>query len=483
MTRKAENRWICALLGAVLLCQLSCSNVSFNARQTTVRRPQESEPLTGSGNIALAVFRATAVAAVRQPFTTAKLGLVNLWHRPREVVAGNLPQPTEPAPRLPDAPGTWQFEQLLDRKKFPQAESGSLRWLVDGDQFFSELDRQIAAARRLIHIQLFIFDNDDIGVRYADRLKRRSREVPVRVLADDFGSTFAYSAGPSTLGSAGAEPPANMFSYLENDSKVKARRILDPWLTCDHTKLLVFDGHTAIIGGMNIGREYYSEWHDLMVRAEGPVVHTLERELNRAWRKAGPMGDFALFRKPAYFRRPQPVTGGIPLRVLRTDAAEGRYEILDSTLLAIGGARRRVWIENPYFGSDEIALAVRDAALRGVDVRVVLPAAGDSAIMDAGNLATAEALIRAGAKVYRYPRMTHMKVMICDDWASIGSANFDILSMRINRELNIAFAHPQEVAKLAQKVFLPDFKRSKRIRLNETRTMTGGLAEAIADQL
>jgi cardiolipin synthase len=78
-----------------------------------------------------------------------------------------------------------------------------------------------------------------------------------------------------------------MFSYLEDGSKVKARRILDLWLTCDHTKLLVFDSRTAIIGGMNIGREYDSERHDLMVRVEGPVVQSLAREFSRAWRKAG----------------------------------------------------------------------------------------------------------------------------------------------------------------------------------------------------
>ena len=296
---------------------VSCSNISLNARQTTERASQASDPLTGSGNIALAAFRATAVAAVRQPFTTARLGIANLWHRPQVAVTGNLPQSAKPAPRLPEAPGTSQFEQLLDREKFPQAESGSLLWLVDGKQFFPELDRQIATARRSIDVQFFIFDNDDIAVRYADKLKNRSHQVPVRVLADDFGSTFAYSAPPGTLASTDFKPPANMFSYLEDGSEVKARRILDPWLTCDHTKLVVFDGSTAIIGGMNIGREYYSEWHDLMVRVEGPVVATLQREFDRAWRKAGPMGDFAIDRKrtDAAGENLSPARHGDPRRV------------------------------------------------------------------------------------------------------------------------------------------------------------------------
>ena len=147
------------------------------------------------------------------------------------------------------------------------------------------------------------------------------------------------------------------------------------------------------------------------------------------------------------------------------------------------GAKRRVLIENPYFASDEILAAVRAAAMRGVDVRVVLPAEGDSAIMDAGNLATARVLIEAGAKVYRYPRMTHMKVMVCDNWATAGSANLDVLSMRINRELNIAFSDKAEVERLVAAIFTPDIARSRRIRIEETRTPQADLAEIIADQL
>jgi len=234
---------------------------------------------------------------------------------------------------------------------------------------------------------------------------------------------------------------------------------------------------------MNIGREYYSEWHDLMVMVEGPVVASLSREFNRAWRKAGLWGDLALVHEPAMLRHHKLVAGGIPLRVFRTDPAEGRYEILDATLLAIRGARERIWIENPYFAYDDIVQATAAAARRGVDVRVILPASGDSPIMDAGNLATANVLIRAGAQVFVYPRMTHLKVMICDDWACVGSANLDTLSMRINRELNLAFSQAAAVEKLNQTIVEPDFRKSRKMRLEETQSATSILAEALADQL
>ena len=172
-----------------------------------------------------------------------------------------------------------------------------------------------------------------------------------------------------------------------------------------------------------------------------------------------------------------------PLRLLRTDAARGQTQILDATMLAIRAARKRIWIENPYFAHDDIAHALASAARRGVDVRVILPARGDSTIMDAGNLGTARSIIEAGGKVYRYPKMTHMKVMICDGWGCIGSANLDTLSMRINRELNLAFSDAATLRRLEEQVFLPDFRISKRLAVKDVSSPVAPLAEAIADQL
>lgn len=472
---------LAAITGTLLLA--SCGSLQSNALRSVERRPQASDPITGGGQLAVSALRSTSLAAVRQPVTTVRTGLAMLWHRPREVVSGNLPVEIDLQPSHAARPGTAEFEDLLDREGMPRRESGSVDWLVDGREFFPELDRQLAAATRSVDIQFFIYDNDDIAVRYADILKRRAESVPVRLLFDDLGSTFAHTAAPETPGPDGFQPPADIARYLRQDSEIAVRRTLNPWLVCDHTKLLVFDRRTAILGGMNIGREYYSEWHDLMMKVEGPIVGSLSREFSGAWRKSGPWGDLALLRKPAFFRRPGPVDGGAPLRILRTDAARGQHHVLDASLLAIRAARQRIWIENPYFAHDDIAQAVEAAARRGVDVRVVVPARGDSTIMDAGNLGTVRGIIEAGGKVYRYPKMTHMKVMICDGWGCVGSANLDTLSMRINRELNLAFADPTTIRELERRVFLPDFRVSTRIRLKETSSALAPLAEAIADQL
>lgn len=469
------------LLGAILA--VGCSQVYKNARLTSERQPQATDVLVGSGNIAKTSFRATAVAAVRQPVTTIKLGLVNLWHRPLELVAGNLPSEFLVGGALAETPGTAEFEKMLDDKGFPSATNGSLKWLVDGTGFFPELDRQIASATQSIKVQVYIFDNDDIGVRYADALKKRSAEIPTRVLMDDLGSTMAWMSAPETLGQPDFSPPVDMHRYLRNKSKARARLSLNPWLVCDHTKLLVFDQRSAILGGMNIGREYYSEWHDLMVRVEGPVVALLERDFNLAWRKAGPAGDFARLTSRWPLPKLAPGKHDVPLRVLRTDPAAGRYEIMDSMLSAIAGSKQRVWIESPYFGSNMILAACEAAARRGVDVKVILPAAGDSGIMDAVNLAIANGLIRSGANVFVYPNMAHTKAMICDGWATVGSANLDTLSLRINRELNLAFSDPGSIRGLERAIFLPDLRRSRRLELGETTTLSAALAEVLANQL
>ena len=99
-------------------------------------------------------------------------------------------------------------------------------------------------------------------------VKQRATAIPTRILLDDIGSTISASLNPTTPGPPGFRAVPDITTYLRRDSELQLRRILDPWAIIDHCKLLVFDGKTALLGGINIGREYYSEWHDLMVRVK-----------------------------------------------------------------------------------------------------------------------------------------------------------------------------------------------------------------------
>ncbi|MGB6222769.1 phospholipase D-like domain-containing protein [Haloferula sp.] len=440
-------------------------------------------PAAATAMLGRTAFRATAVATLRQPVTSTKTGFALWWHRSREIMVGNVPVSMSLAEVPNEQPGSEAFERFLDQEGLPKRELGSIRCLVDGPEFFSEFDRQLAAANKSVDVQIYIFDNDDIGVRYARKLAAKSKHVPVRVIFDDLGTNTAMISPPLTPAPKGFVPPDDMKDCLQQDSEVEVRRTLNPWLVADHTKLMVFDNKTAILGGMNIGREYYSEWHDLMLKVEGPVVGSLAREIQSAWRKSGPWGDYSGFFPRRTIQWPEAKGGETLMRLLRTDAAAGRSEVLKAAIAAMRASRERIWIENPYFASDDLVRAAQEAARRGVDVRVVFPAENDSSLMEASNLATARELIAAGVKVYHYPRMTHLKAMICDGWATVGSANFDILSMRINRELNLAFSDERSVKDLADSIFLPDFRRSKRVRMKDTESSVAPFAELIADQL
>lgn len=484
MPRSADSTPVPPPLAAALavLCLGWCSGCAW--LRPALQTEQASDLVTSTGMVAVTAVRATVLSIPSQPVTTLRLGGAMLVHRPRASLQGNSPLARRYREPIPEAPGTPEFEALLDRKHLPRPEPGTLTWLVDGAAFFPELDRQIHQARESIDIQVFIFDNDSVGVGVAERLKQRSNEVKVRVLFDDIGTSVAHAVAPDTPGPRGFIPPADMGGFLERGSHVRARRILNPWLTCDHTKLMVFDQHTAILGGMNIGQEYHGEWHDLMARIEGPITHSLARKFNRTWRKNGVWGDLALMRAPERLIPPRPATPGcVPLRILRTDPAEGRDEIHDALMLAIRGARQRIWVQTPYLCHSNIVGALAAAAARGVEVCIILPGESDSAIMQSASRSAADDLIAAGAQVYQYPGMTHMKVVICDGWATFGSANLDTLSMKINRELNLAFSDPATLRRLEQAVFAKDLPIARRLTRDDTAGLGNRLVRILADQL
>ena len=469
------------LAGICLIC--SCGNMADNAARSQDRLPPAVDSATATAQLGKTAFRATVVATLRQPVTSTKTGFATFWHRSREVVVGNVPVSMSLMQQPEHQPGSEGFEQFLDQENLPKRELGTVKCLVDGPGFFGEFDRQLEAAKRSVDVQVFIYDNDDIGVRYAKKLAEKSSRVPVRVMFDDMGTNTAIFSPPLTPAPKGFVPPDDMKLCLKEGSLVQVRRTLNPWLVADHTKLLVFDDTTAILGGMNIGREYYSEWHDLMLKVEGPIVGALAKEFEMAWRKAGVWGDFSMLLPRRKIQWPEAEGGEVPMRILRTDAPSGRSEVLKASIAAMRASRERIWIENPYFASDDLVRAATEAAARGVDVRVIIPEKNDSPLMEISNLGTARVLMLAGVKVYHYPRMTHLKAMICDGWATVGSANFDVLSMRLNRELNLALSDKKSVRDLEQSIFLPDFRRSKRVRLEETESSVAPLAESIADQL
>ncbi|MGA2747800.1 MAG: phosphatidylserine/phosphatidylglycerophosphate/cardiolipin synthase family protein [Verrucomicrobiota bacterium] len=432
------------------------------------------------------VIRSLAVSAIKNPVTLVSRGFWHLGNSGAAAISfGSGIPDTPPPPLATGAPmdlADWENE--LDRVVPARRHQGRVDLFIDGESFFPAFIQSVQEATRSVDVQVYIFDTDDYAVEIADLLKRRSVAVKVKVLMDDMGSLFAAQAPPPSPLPAGFERPADIRSYLRAGSRVRVRASANPWLTVDHRKCIIIDGRQAYIGGMNIGRQYRYEWHDMMIGLTGPIVGRLEKDYREAWAHAGPLGDFAYAWEWVFGRvapRKHQITHPIDIRPLRTST--GKMEIYLAQLQAIERARRYVYIENAYFGDDTILRALIRARQRGVDVRVIFPSKNDSGAMQVNNLVMANDLVRSGVRVYSYPGMTHVKAAIYDGWACVGSANFDKMSLRIGQELDVAFSDPATVERLKTELFERDFQRSREVKTVESLSWFDSVIKAFTDQL
>jgi len=373
-----------------------------------------------------------------------------------------------------------EWEMELNDLAFSPLSQGSIEYLVDGEDYFPRLVHAIQSAKASIDIRVYIFDNDDYALKIARLLKQRSKEIRVRVLIDGLGTITAASATSASTPEAYQAPP-KIIKYLKSDSDVEVRTVLNPWLTGDHTKTILIDNRIAYLGGMNIGREYRYDWHDMMVELRGPIVDEIQTNFEKAWRLQSFLGDI----RAAFYRPDDPVNQSqadhIPIRLLYTKP--GDSQILRTQLAAITRAKQRIYIQNAYFTSDDIIFELVQARRRGVDVRIIMPYQSDSGIIDRSNVRAINTMLDNGIRVFVYPGESHIKGAVYDGWICLGSANFDQLSLRMNKELNIATSSPVAVQGFLDEIMLPDFEKSVELKEQLPKKWSDFLMETIADQL
>ncbi len=323
-----------------------------------------------------------------------------------------------------------ELRGFQDLATFPFTHSNSLRLLVDGQATFDAIFAGIDAAEDYVLAQFYIIHDDEIGTAFKEKLiAAAGRGVDVYLLYDEVGSHSLPRSYIRDLREAGAE-----VSGFSGKRAWLGRFRLN---FRNHRKIVVVDGRQAFMGGLNVGDEYLghdkklSPWRDTHLAVEGPVVLGLQFSFVRDW---------------FYGRQDTPdlrwePTAGVQDRRALVLASGPADEMETCGLLyshAIESAEERVWIASPYFVPDGRVLgALQLAALRGVDVRVMMPRMTDSFLFKYVPYAYLPEVERAGVKVYLYEEgFMHQKILLVDnDYAAVSTANFDNRSFRFNFEV------------------------------------------------
>lgn len=335
---------------------------------------------------------------------------------------------------------------------------------LDGASAYRAIGEAIDAARHHVHLEYYIWEPDGIGTRLRDQLVARARAgLEVRIIADGTGCNHLRRKFLRPLRDAGVE-----FAWFNPVTLRRLRRRRADFRT--HRKIVVCDGLVGFTGGMNITDVHSAEfgenfWRDTHLRVEGTVVNALQRIFMEDWY-------FAAERLPGFSRRyfPPPTHRGDHIvQLVASGPDSNSFAVHKLFFAAITEARQRVWATTPYFVPDEpILTAMLTAALRGVDVRLLVPRKGDSRLVDLAARSYFPELLEAGVRILEYePRFIHAKTFVIDDDVTIvGTANLDNRSFRLNFEIVAVLYGDAENAILAQ-AFEDDCGQSRGLQASD----------------
>jgi cardiolipin synthase len=358
-------------------------------------------------------------------------------------------QPYEVEQDLPD------YAALKALAGSPVLHGNEVELLVDGEATFDSIIQGVERARESILVEFYIVRDDGLGRRLQEALIRKAREgVRVLFLFDELGSGGLTAAYQAELREAGARvAPFNTRQGPQNRFQLNFR---------NHRKIVVVDGTEAWIGGHNVGDEYLGldpkvgAWRDTHVRLSGPAALLAQVVFAGDWY-------WATRELVKLDWEPKPSsTSDVKALVVGTGPADRLDKAELFHLHALNAARERIWIATPYFVPDEgIVSALQLAALRGVDVRVILPANTDNYLVWLASFWFIEELADDDVRFYFYDEgFMHQKVLLVDDfWSAVGTANFDNRSFRLNFEVT-ALVADRDFAGEMEQMLLADLERS-----------------------
>ena len=340
----------------------------------------------------------------------------------------------------------------------PVLNANSVRIFTDFTPMFQSMLDDISRAKSFVHIQFYIVEDDEVGRQLSSLLIRKAQEgVDVRLMFDSWANLFVKGRYYDHMRRGGV--------------KVQSfQKLIPSMFTRDvncrtHRKIVVIDGHTGYTGGMNIARRYrdginHGVWRDTHIRLQGPAVAQLELSILADWRFCTKqMPDDPRLFPPVPM--PEASTDNSLAQIVTSGPMDEWNTVMQGMVQAIAQSRRYLYLQTPYFiPTQPILMGLRNAALAGVDVRLMLPANADrGAITLYPSKSYFRDLLPAGVKIYLYNKgYLHAKTMVCDDdFVTIGSTNIDPRSLEQNFEVN-TFLYDSNLARRQRDIFFDDMK-------------------------
>jgi cardiolipin synthase len=353
------------------------------------------------------------------------------------------------------------FDSLYKIGNLPVCHGNSCKLLIDGDAAYAEMSKAIIGAKDYIFVEFYILKNDKVGSFLHSQLIQKAKEgVRVYVVYDEIGSHKLPWRYVSTLRQAGVhiQPFNGKRFFLRNIVSVNFR---------NHRKIVIVDGKICFIGGMNIGQDYIGEgemgyWRDTFMRLSGPAVLQTQAIFIEDWRWATD-GDVP----EAFWDHAEVSPENTDVMMLSSGPADQFTTWRDAVICLSNAAKKRLWIASPYFVPDDATLsALQMAALRGVDVRVLLPEKADHQLVKLATFTFLPESIPYGVQIFHYTKgFMHQKVLLVDDDISaVGTANLDNRSLTLNFELT-AIMPDKKMAEKVSHMLSHDFQEAKSVSL------------------
>jgi len=352
---------------------------------------------------------------------------------------------------------------LQKNDKSPLTKYNDIEIILNGENKFEILFKDIQNAKEHIHIEYYILKDDKIGTKFINLLCQKAKEgVIVRLSFDDVGSKIS-----SKMKKKMTESGVNFYAFMP----VLFPRFAGKMNYRNHRKIVIIDGEIGYVGGINVSDTYvnYPEnkayWRDTHLKIVGEAVFTLQTQFLTNWNF---VADTTLELDRSFF--PQNKVETIqPVQIAASGPDTDWANIMEAIFFSIVTAEDYVYITTPYFiPNDQIITAMQVASKSGVDVRLLIPYKSDSWTAKHATNSYLEQLLEANIKIYRYEKgFIHAKTMVVDDvFTTIGTCNMDYRSFNINFEIN-ALIYNKDKAKEAKAIFMNDLESAAQIDFNQ----------------